>query len=154
MKTTRKVSRKRIMYISIAAGLVIGACGVTSPTQPEIPAAPTQVVLPADGGGETTTPAQSDPAQATTAPDTGTSSSGANCYGEEIHPIGQSISDVYEVSYDQVMTWFCDGYPFEDILQAAISSELSGVPVDDLFAMLDSGKSWDDIWDELGILNN
>jgi len=119
-------------------GLILASCAPASPNQPANP-------TPAGINGET-------PAIVTQVPDATEVEPGPNCYGEEIHPVGQSISDVYDHTYEEVMTWFCSGYTFEDILLAAESSEQTEIPIEELFAMLDSGMTWDEIWIKIGIL--
>ncbi|MCD4801496.1 MAG: hypothetical protein K8R16_01000 [Anaerolineales bacterium] len=66
------------------------------------------------------------------------------------HPIAQGMVDTYDVSYDEVMTWYCDGYAFSDILLALETSDLADVPVPDLLPLA-RNQTWDEIWDELGI---
>lgn len=72
-----------------------------------------------------------------------------DCTDGEPHPIGQSIAATYEASYEQVMTWFCSGYSFENILIALETSEAVEVPADMLLQML-LEKDWEEIWVEVG----
>jgi hypothetical protein len=64
-----------------------------------------------------------------------------------------SIAEQYEeiTSYDQIMTWFCNGALFEDILNALTTQELSGAQAEDLLLKISNGETWDQIWLELGI---
>ena len=78
---------------------------------------------------------------------------GPDCYGEETHPIGQAIVEVYpeETDYDQVMLWFCNGFEFEDImtaLQTAVDTELTA---DALLIMFEGGQTWEEIWGAIGL---
>ena len=67
--------------------------------------------------------------------------------------IGQGIADEYEfTSYNEVMTWFCDGAEFEDILVALQTEELSDTPAEDMLAMLAEGFSWEEIWLVVGLV--
>ena len=66
------------------------------------------------------------------------------------HPIALGMVDTYDVSYDQVMTWYCDGYAFSDILLALETSDLADIPVPDLLLLV-KDQSWDEIWDDLGV---
>ncbi|WKZ37171.1 MAG: hypothetical protein QY332_04425 [Anaerolineales bacterium] len=66
-----------------------------------------------------------------------------------LHPIGQSISKTHEVPYEQVMTWFCDGYSFENILIALETSKAVDVPANALLEML-LEKEWEEIWRDIG----
>ena len=71
----------------------------------------------------------------------------AACPGEVTNPIGTGIADEYEfTSYGEVMTWFCDGAAFEDILVALQTEEFTGTPAEEMLAMLADGLSWGDIW--------
>lgn len=81
---------------------------------------------------------------------------GPDCYGEETHPIGESIADLFSdiTDYTQVMTWFCNGFEFEDIVTALETQLASGNSASDLLAMFKNGKDWDTIWVELGIVEN
>ncbi|MEJ2758069.1 MAG: hypothetical protein P8046_06245 [Anaerolineales bacterium] len=81
---------------------------------------------------------------------------GPDCYGEDPHPIGESIADLFSdiTDYTQVMTWFCNGFEFEDVVTALETQLASGTPASDLLAMFQSGKDWDTIWVELGIVKN
>ena len=71
------------------------------------------------------------------------------CAAGEPNPIGQSIAGEYETSYEQVMTWFCAGYSFDNILIALETSEAVDVPAETLLQMLQE-KEWEEIWVEVG----
>jgi hypothetical protein len=75
------------------------------------------------------------------------------CTDTNPHPIGQSISESYAISYQQVMTWFCSGYSFEDILVALETSAAADFPTDTLLKM-SLEKGWEEIWDEIGFIEN
>jgi ActR/RegA family two-component response regulator len=75
-----------------------------------------------------------------------------NCLGDEISPIGQSIADEYEsASYEQVMTWFCNGAEFEDILTALETESQTGTPAEEMLLMLADGFTWEEIWQMIGL---
>ena len=67
------------------------------------------------------------------------------------HPVGQSIAEKFEVSYERVMTWFCSGHTFDEILVALQTSGMSDRSAEELLAMRQS-QSWDQIWTEVGIV--
>ena len=70
-----------------------------------------------------------------------------NCLGDEISPVGQSIADDYDsASYEQVMTWFCNGAEFEDILIALETETQTDTSAGEMLQMLADGLTWDDIW--------
>ena len=66
------------------------------------------------------------------------------------HPLAQGMVETFEVSYDEVMTWYCDGFAFSDILLALETSDLADVSAPDLLALLEN-QSWEEIWDDLGV---
>jgi len=78
---------------------------------------------------------------------------GSDCYAEGVHPIGESIAVKFKdiTTYAEVMSWFCNGAAFEDILNALTTEELSNVKAKDLLEMVAQGKSWATIWIDLGI---
>lgn len=81
-----------------------------------------------------------------------TSTSGPDCYGPEIHPVGESIAEQFEdTSYEQVMVWFCNGALFDDILTALQTEKLTGEDAESLLDMLGAGLTWDQIWVEIGL---
>ena len=75
-----------------------------------------------------------------------------DCLGNVISPIGQSIAeDFSNVDYQQVITWFCDGAEFEDILVALETEALTDTPADEMLQLLSDGLTWDDIWQSIGL---
>ena len=79
---------------------------------------------------------------------------GPDCYGEETHPIAQSIADLYPdlTDYEEIMIWFCNGFEFEDILSALQTTEESDIPAEELLARFEHGQTWDEIWEELELV--
>lgn len=73
------------------------------------------------------------------------------CPGPQRHDFAYSISETFEVSYDQVMDWFCDGYEFPDILLALQSSKNTDYSTEQLLEMTNS-MTWEQIWEQIGIL--
>jgi hypothetical protein len=124
-------------------GMGCRSIGTPAPVQDnpaEVPP-PTEVIL------EKEPPVTPDPEidvpEATSRPD---------CLGEEIHPIASSIAADYEfTSYEEVMTWFCNGAEFEDILTALLTEELTGAQVEEMLEMLANGFTWDEIWQVTGL---
>lgn len=74
-----------------------------------------------------------------------------NCTDTNPHPIGESIAVKFEVTYEQVMTWFCSGESFDDILLALQTSELVDQPAD-LLLQRKNEVGWDQVWSELGLV--
>jgi len=72
-----------------------------------------------------------------------------HCTDPDPSPLGQDIARTYAVSYEQVMTWFCEGYSFDNIMIALETSEATHVPAETLLQML-LEKDWETIWQEIG----
>jgi len=74
-----------------------------------------------------------------------------DCLGDGINLIGESIADEYETaSYKQVMTWFCNGAEFEDILVALETESQTGILAEEMLVMISNGISWEEIWQFIG----
>jgi len=103
---------------------------------------------------EVSTPDEQDPSPAVSTEEQPLETLGPDCYGDQIHPIGQSIADLYpeQMDYEEVMTWFCNGFEFEDILTALQTAEETEYSAEELLSMFDDGQTWDEIWITLGIV--
>lgn len=78
--------------------------------------------------------------------------SGPDCYGSEPNEIGSGISDSFpETSYEQIMTWFCNGAEFEDILVALQTEKLTDFPAGEMLLMLADDWTWDEVWQVIGL---
>lgn len=51
------------------------------------------------------------------------------------------------------MVWFCNEFEFDDILIALETEADSEQIAGELLSMIENGKTWDQIWVELGILD-
>ena len=75
------------------------------------------------------------------------------CPEEDPQPIAVSIAEKFDISYEEVISWYCDdGYIFEDILLALQTSKMSEMEPETLLVEIES-KTWEEIWDDLGITN-
>jgi hypothetical protein len=150
-----------VLFLLLGAGCAVG----TTPAE-SLPAPTTDQALPVTPPGEilTTTEGITPPTgeaaetqapitlPATAEPDLPGATSGSDCLGDEINPIASSIAADYEsTSYTEVMTWFCNGAEFEDILTALMTEDLTGVLAEELLEMLADGFSWDEIWRVIGL---
>lgn len=70
---------------------------------------------------------------------------------EDPHPIAESIAEKFEITYEDVMTLFCEGESFEDILLALQTSELTDIDAETLLARKDE-IGWDQVWKETGLV--
>lgn len=68
-----------------------------------------------------------------------------NCTGANPQPKGQKLAQQYNVSYEEIMGWFCQGFGFGEIDLAYSLSLQSNTPVADIFAMRRSGLGWGEI---------
>lgn len=141
---------KRIpLRIVMAAVFLLVSCS----GNPGTPASPVETIPPA-ATGETGIPAETPvtPSASESAiplretPD-------ADCGSEEIKRIGQSIAEPYAfTTVEEVMSWFCDGAEFEDILVALETEELNGTAAEEMLEMRAEGFSWEDIWMIIGFV--
>jgi hypothetical protein len=72
------------------------------------------------------------------------------CPEEDPHPIAVSISEKFDVPYQEVIDWYCDGYIFEDILLALQTSKMTDREPGGLLEEAET-KSWEEIWEDAGI---
>jgi hypothetical protein len=129
------MGRKRYVLCAIGAAFLLAACGGgTEPIPPE------DDPPPAEDNGE---PAPLPPAEPTPTVD-------INCTETNPHPIGMQIAATYNVTYEEVMTWFCSGEIFDDILLALQTHEATGVPVQELLD-LNAIYGWEQVWADLGV---
>jgi hypothetical protein len=75
-----------------------------------------------------------------------------HCTEVDPHPVAQGIARKFDVTYEQVMTWFCGGHSFDDILLALQTAELVDRPAGELLIM-EENSSWDQLWEELGLVS-
>ena len=73
-----------------------------------------------------------------------------NCSAINPHPVAEGMTETFEITYDEVMILYCDGYAFSDILLALETSELVDQSPEALLARLRT-RSWQEIWDDFGI---
>lgn len=73
-----------------------------------------------------------------------------NCSVLNPHPLAEGMAEQFGVSYDQIMTWYCDGYAFSDILLALETEELVDQSTEEILSMLED-STWEEIWQELGV---
>lgn len=77
------------------------------------------------------------------------------CNGKEVHPIGESISQTYDVEYDEVIRLYCSGFTFDNILLAFATSQQTDFEYNPReLLQMKLTMSWDDIWNEIGIIEN
>jgi hypothetical protein len=73
-----------------------------------------------------------------------------NCSSLNPHPMAEGMAEQFDVTYDEVMTWYCDGFAFSDILLALETEELVEQSTEELLNMLEN-STWEEIWGELGV---
>ena len=177
-----ELALKKLLKVGVIAGillavLLLAACSaggeVTVEIDPGVEAKGTETETDADAAGEsqmeptdeeTQTDSQASGDEGTAGEvDTSAGTEGhltaaakgqvdINCTETNPHPVGQSIADTYPVTYEDVMTWFCSENSFDDILLAIETSQEANVAVDALLEMRQNGSSWDEIWNEVGVM--
>jgi hypothetical protein len=64
------------------------------------------------------------------------------CTHEKQHPVGLKLAEKYQVSYEEIMGWFCQNFGFGEIDLVYEMSQESGISIAELFAMKTEGKGW------------
>lgn len=148
----RVLGRCALLLVTI----YLAGCG--SSTAPQPPAGQTAAPVEATAQPLEATSVVTEAPAAVTAPATlaapaeATPTVDINCTETNPHPIGQGIAKTYQTSYEEVMTFFCTGVPFEDIGLAYQTAEIAKVDVKEVMTLwYDYDKNWDDVWTELGI---
>jgi hypothetical protein len=66
-----------------------------------------------------------------------------------LHPQLERLASKYDVSYDELEHWHSQGYGIGDIDKAYELSQETGVPVSEIFDLLDEGLDWSEIRERL-----
>jgi hypothetical protein len=83
-----------------------------------------------------------------------TSTAVTACTGAQPHPTGMSLAQKYGVPYEEIMSWFCQGFGFGEIDLAYSLSWVSGRPVTEVFALKSGGVGWGEIKQQLETRGN
>jgi hypothetical protein len=134
---------RQITLILLVIIFLLAACGA-EPAPSVVESAPAQPTSEPEAAQETVAPDDNPEPEPVV----------SDCLNGEVSAIGQSIADDFEtVSYEQVITWFCDGAEYEDILVALETESLTGIYAEEMLQMLADGLSWEDIWLLVGLTN-
>jgi len=141
----------RFLISVLLITFLVNACNASPSLPAEQNASPASVSQP-----EPVEPTPKPPQELAPLPTSGASlvveTVAPDCLGGELSPIGEAIADEYEsASYDQVMTWFCNGAEFEDILAALETESQTGTPAEEILQMFADGFTWDEIWQIIGL---
>ena len=145
------IEQKHFLFPLLLIALLAHACSAPPPlpSEPVVLTAPVfepEVVEPTAEPTQETVPEsapEATPVAENAPPD---------CLGGEVSPIGQSIAADYEFTdYAEVITWFCNGAEFEDILVALETESQTGTPTEEMLQMLADGFTWDEIWELTGL---
>lgn len=69
--------------------------------------------------------------------------------GQKQHPTGLTLAQRYGVPYEEIMTWFCQGYGFGEIDLAYSLASVAGLDVEEVFELRASGLGWGQIKKQL-----
>jgi hypothetical protein len=83
--------------------------------------------------------------------DENTTADAPSCVGVSSHPQGQQLANIYGVSYDEIMAWFCEGFGFGEIDLAYFYAQKAGIPVIEIFVLVQDGMDWGEIITQLGL---
>lgn len=143
---------RSLLAVLLAMQLIIACSSQSSlPAEQDVPTASVSQPEPAEPTPESPQEPESSPA-----PEAGPEVEmvAPDCLDGETSSIGQSIADDYEfTSYEEVITWFCNGAEFEDILVALETESQTGNPAEKMLQMLADGFTWEEIWQLSGLTN-
>lgn len=151
-----------LLLICLFVSLV--ACASDEPnreaisTQPVEQVVNTQVVLPAETLTPTEIPKETESVPAPTPTkhvegNTPAGTSGPYCYSPEPNQIALGIVEEFEsTTYEQVMNWFCNGAEFENILLALQTEKQTAYPAEELLLMIAGDMTWEEIWLDIGLI--
>jgi hypothetical protein len=74
----------------------------------------------------------------------------ANCNHPD-QPVAQRLATAFNVSYNEIIGWFCQGFGFGEIARAYLLADATGVPAANYFAMRQSGMGWGEIVKQTGV---
>jgi hypothetical protein len=74
---------------------------------------------------------------------------------EKSHPVAESMAETYGVTYEEVISWFCNEEAenrngLGQIMLALQTAELTGEPVETYLGAREEGMGWGQIWQEVG----
>jgi len=145
--------QKRYLFPVLLITLLVHACSAPAspPAEQAVPTASLsqpEAVSPTPEPTQESVPISTQVPEATPLPE----AASTDCLGGEVSPIAESIAKDYEfTNYEEVITWFCNGAEFEDILVALESESVTGTPAEDMLQMLADGFTWDEIWGLTGL---
>ena len=73
-----------------------------------------------------------------------------NCSAINPHPVAEGMAETFNITYDEVMELYCDGYAFSDLLLAYETTQLVDQSAEELLSLLET-RTWEEIWDDLGV---
>jgi hypothetical protein len=76
------------------------------------------------------------------------------CTGAEPHPTGERLAFEYGVTYDEIMTWFCQGFGFGEIRLAYNIAYTMDVAIEEVFGLRSGGMGWGQVMQEYDITGN
>jgi hypothetical protein len=71
---------------------------------------------------------------------------------ERLHPVGARLAARYDVTYKQVMDWFCEGIGFGQIMLALQTARQINVEPATLLDRRLAGEGWGEIWQDAGLI--
>jgi len=79
----------------------------------------------------------------------------AYCVGADPHPTAQRLAETYDVTYEDIMGWFCDdGYGLGEIEHALQTSAATDLSVQEVFDLKTDLGGWGEVWQNLGLIGS
>ncbi len=69
------------------------------------------------------------------------------------HPVAEALDAEFDYTYDEIMSWYCEGFGFGEISRALLLERASegALTVEDILALLLEGMGWGEIMQSAGL---
>lgn len=71
---------------------------------------------------------------------------------ERPHPFGARLAERYDVEYETLQEWFCDGFGWGQVMLALQTGQITGEDPEALLEARRGGQGWGQIWQELKLI--
>jgi hypothetical protein len=71
---------------------------------------------------------------------------------EQQHPFGEGLAQRYEVDYETLQAWFCNGFGWGQIMLALETEKITDLDLETLLDRRADGEGWGEIWQDLSLI--
>ena len=78
-----------------------------------------------------------------------------SCVGTDSHPVAMTLAEAFDMDYETIIGWHCDGYGFGEIGRALLlADQVEGVTAEELLGSFAEGRGWGNILREFDVRPN